>query len=113
MILALFALALIFYLALSSQRDPANAPVCEIVYDGQLVRTVPLDQDGVFSIDELPNVVFEAKEGEIAFIRSDCPDKVCILSGYLHTPGQMAACLPNRVAIRIASGSGETPDVVI
>lgn len=92
----------------------ANASMCEIIYDGKLVRTVSLDIDRIFSISQLPNVVFEVKSGEIAFIHSDCPDKVCVLSGYLHEPGQMAACLPNRVAIRITSTSeADTPDVVI
>lgn len=58
-------------------------------------------------------------DGGIAFASSDCPDKICVRSGVLRFPGQSAACLPNRVVIRLFStheaeraGNADVPDMV-
>jgi len=85
----------------SSQDDEAKA---EIYLESELVQTVSLseDKDTVFSIEGKPAVVFHLYEdGSIAFVESDCPDKVCIRSGRLHMVGQSAACLPNGMILKI------------
>jgi hypothetical protein len=91
----------------------------EIYYKSALVKTVSLTKgtEESFSIKEAPTVVFHRyADGSIAFTESDCPDKVCVKSGRLHSTGQMAACLPNFVYIKIV-GTGQSekdaPDVVI
>ncbi|HWS29472.1 MAG TPA: NusG domain II-containing protein [Clostridia bacterium] len=89
----------------------------EIYYRSQLVKTVSLSEgkEESFSIGELPNVVFHLYgDGSIAFIGSDCPDKICIRSGKLHLAGQTAACLPNEVYIKIVSAQKDpdAPDLV-
>lgn len=91
----------------------------EIYYYSKLVETVELTegQERTFSIEENKNVVFHLdKEGNIRFIQSDCPDKVCIHAGKLHIPGQSAACLPNGIVVKIVP-SGERgaddPDIVV
>lgn len=88
---------------------------CEIYVDGELVETVDLTVDKQFSIAERPEIVFEIKDHAIAFIESDCPDKVCVHSGYLGHTGQSASCLPNKTTIRIYSDNQETddPDMVV
>ena len=81
----------------------------EIYYRSELVETIPLEgAEENFSIDTLPHVVFHRyADGTIAFIESDCPDKVCIHAGRLRMVGQMAACLPNEVYMKIV---GIKPD---
>lgn len=49
------------------------------------------------------NVVLTIGEGEVAFTHSDCPDKICIRTGKLNKSGQSAACLPNRIIVRVVS----------
>lgn len=110
---ALLAAALLSYVL---YRAPAarGSGMCEVVANGHTVMTVSLGEDRVFSPPGLPEVEIEVRDGAAAFIRSDCHDKICVRSGYLRESGQMAACLPNRVAIRITRGSGgDGPDVVI
>lgn len=101
-----------------------NAPdgsgtTAEIYYKSVLVKRVDLSsgKDGSFSVDGLPNVVFhQYADGSISFVQSDCPDKICIRSGRLRLAGQMAACLPNQVYVKI-TGKGphseDAPDIVI
>ncbi|MDR1687901.1 MAG: NusG domain II-containing protein [Clostridiales bacterium] len=82
-----------------------------VIYVNQsLVKKVDLSKNGEFTLDENPRVKFSVKDGAVAFIESDCPDKVCVHSGYLKIPGQAAVCLPNRVSLRI-EGTGEAGEL--
>ncbi len=72
-----------------------------IAVDGQVVRTVDLTKDSDFALEQNPHIRFSVREGAIAFVSSDCPDRLCVHSGYLSRPGQMAACLPRRVSLTV------------
>jgi len=75
----------------------------EISHINGMIR-VPLHVNNIFTVSEtLPTVIFEVRAGQIAFIASDCPDQLCVQSGFLHRAGQMAACLPNGLILRIPS----------
>lgn len=91
----------------------------EIYYDSELVKTVDLKEEieKTFSIPQDEKVLFHLYEdGTIAFIESDCPDKVCIHAGRLGTAGQFAACLPNGIVMKIVpekERSDEDMDLII
>lgn len=90
-----------------------NSQTAEILYDNTVIETVSLDKDRTFSLDEFPNIVFEIKDGSIAFIQSDCPDKVCIHTGFINKTGQTAVCLPNKIILKLVSDSrDDAPDAV-
>ena len=40
----------------------------------------------------------------VYFDSSDCPDKVCVNTGALSKDGEWAACLPNRVFLKVTGG---------
>lgn len=96
-----------------------SGTVAEIYYQTELVKTIELTtgKEETFTIEQVPEVVFHLYEdGSIAFIESDCPDKICIQSGRLHLIGQFAACLPNQLYMKIVShGPAQTdaPDIII
>ena len=72
---------------------------------------VYLNDNRTFSVDAVPNVVFEVRDGQIAFINSDCPDQVCVRTGFLGRSGQMAACLPNNILFFVfGAGDSENDD---
>lgn len=86
--------------------------MAEIYYNNQLVETVDLNKgiDKRFSIPQKKNVVFHLyKDGSIRFEESDCPDKICIKTGKLRTIGETAACIPNKIFLKIvpADSSGD------
>lgn len=89
----------------------------EIYYGSELVKTVELktESDIRFTVPQNEDVVFRLyKDGSIAFEKSDCPDKICIRSGKLHIMGQTAACLPNKLILKIVpANSGGTNDLDI
>lgn len=91
----------------------------EIYYYSKLAKTVDLTdgQERTFSIAEEDDVVLKLDgEGNIQFIQSDCPDKVCIHSGKLHMVGQSAACLPNGIVVKIVpwgERGEDDPDIIV
>lgn len=90
-----------------------KAAKAEIYYDSQLVQTVDLTAgvDRRFSIAQNKNVVFHVfKDGSICFEESDCPDKICIKAGKLHTIGESAACLPNKIVMKIVAKDQRSAD---
>ena len=89
--------------------EPARA---EILLDGTVAAAVPLNRNQVFSIPQRPQVRLEVRDGRCAFIHSDCPDQICVNTGFIGTPGLTAACLPNRMVLRIAGDGGDAPDIV-
>lgn len=91
---------------------PAKA---EIYYGSELVKTVMLNTgtDERFTVPEDEDVVFHLyADGSICFEESDCPDHICINSGRLHTVGQSAACLPNKLILKIVPMNEHTKDDV-
>ena len=100
----LIALALLIYAA--GAPPGRNADRAEISVAGRVEQTVELSRDREFSLPRNPGVRFAVKDGAIAFIESDCPDKTCVRNGFLRRPGQMAACLPNRVFLTVKGADG-------
>jgi len=89
-----------------------------IYFENKLVEVVSLNtgKEYDFSVAGHEDVVFHVyADGSIAFVHSDCPDKVCINAGKQKLSGQSAACLPNGLVLRIAplGDGGDDPDVVI
>ncbi|MDR3238474.1 MAG: NusG domain II-containing protein [Clostridiales bacterium] len=74
---------------------------CEILVENRAVQTISLRKDAMFTLPERPGIVLQVKDHAIAFRESDCPDKICVHTGTISRPGQMAACLPNQTVIRI------------
>lgn len=44
--------------------------------------------------------------GRIRVSEADCPDKICVHTGYIHAPGIPIVCMPNKLVVRIV---GDAP----
>ena len=75
----------------------------EIRMYGEIVKTISLDEDVIFSLAGHSAIQFIVQNGRIAFYKSDCPDQICVRNGFLHIAGQSSVCLPNRVALFIVN----------
>ncbi len=107
-ILTLIIFAALFLLIINSKN---NADVYyEIIYDGEVIASSDLLQNKSFSSEINPDVVFEIRDGKIAFIHSDCPDKICVNTGFISKPSEAAVCMPNKLMIRIKSRN-DTADI--
>lgn len=48
-------------------------------------------------------------EGGARVLSSPCPLKICVRAGRLERPGQVAACVPNRVAVTLTGEGAGSP----
>lgn len=98
LIAAIVICALVFFLPFKSANTTAI-----ITVDGKTVKEIDLKnaQDGVFTLDEAPDVTLEIKDGKIAFVNAKCCDGLCEKRGFLFRAGDTAACLPNRTVITV------------
>lgn len=77
----------------------------EVYVENKLYNTYPLDKDQKINIKEkngrINNIHIHDKGVEMT--KSNCPDKVCIHTGFIDKPGQSIVCLPHKINIKIIS----------
>lgn len=60
-----------------------------------------IDYDGKY-----PGTI-EVNGGKVRFHQAECPDQVCVETGWISKPGQIAVCLPAGVIIKIEGENDE------
>jgi len=101
---ALLAAAAFYIIGIRAEQEAV--PHCSVIYNRQPVLTLELTENRTISFSDLPQVRFIVHNGSIAFLESDCPDQICVNTGFIGTPGQSAACLPNRIVLAIEGDGG-------
>ena len=66
---------------------------------GQEDIRVDLGTDKKLPLPWNENVIIIVENGQVAFLSSDCPDQICVNTGFIGHSGRRAVCLPNRVAV--------------
>ena len=75
---------------------------------------LPLNQDQITHVKgPLGLTEIEVKKGRARIVRSPCKNKVCIKSGYIRYADRLAACIPNRIVVRIVGKSHRGVDAVV
>lgn len=100
--LALAALSSLLFLLRGGDVRPAG-PVAVIQVNGEELMRIELEKagDGAFSIADTAGkqITFEIRDHAIRFLSSDCPDKICVHSGFQRRDGDVACCLPNQTVL--------------
>ncbi len=75
-------------------------------------KTFSLAENTEFSFESNGyRLTLKTQNGQIYIESSDCPDKTCVHSGRISRQGQMIACVPAEVTLRI-TGEGGAYDFV-
>lgn len=72
-----------------------------------------LSQPSEFSVsgaDDL-TLTIQIENGRVRVSHSDCPDRLCVHSGWLSQSGQAAVCVPAAVSVRIIGGEAAVDGV--
>ncbi len=84
-----------------------------IYKDGRVVQTIPLRpgyrQELRLGAAERYNLIM-AEDGRIRVAEADCPDQLCVRTGWISVAPQQIVCLPYRVVIRLESSSATDID---
>lgn len=104
--------ALLFFFMYGGKSEKLRA---EIIYNGDVVMEIDLQnaENQIFTLKENPNVSFEIKDGKIAFVDVNCPDKLCERNGFLSRPNETSICLPNRTTLNIKANGREEIDIMV
>jgi len=92
------------------KNDAGGHKIAVIKQDNKVIREIDLDR-----VEEPERITLTGKynnkilveKGRIRFEESDCPDLVCVHTGWLDERGSSAACLPNKVVVVIQGGNNE------
>ena len=98
---------------------PTSGSVAKIYLDGELIRSIDLSEvtEGYeFTVQSERGVnVVRVEKGRICVKEADCPDKVCVHSGWLKNSAAPICCLPHKLVIKIekdGDAGDDVPDAV-
>lgn len=66
------------------------------VYKGNLAEDRKVTIKGAYG-----DVRIQIKNGKVAVVYADCPNKVCVRTGWRSLSGETIICVPNQVIVRI------------
>jgi len=76
-----------------------------ITLKGEVIHRISLsDVKESYTIDVEGSTVLVEK-GRICMLEADCPDRLCVKSGYTSGPSKPIVCLPKQIVINITSAS--------
>ena len=117
----MLALVLCVAASLWLDRRSAGGAVANIYVDGVCVLSVDLSELAAPESCIIPNGlgvnVIEMERGRIRVAEADCPDQVCVRSGWLSDSASPIVCLPHKLVIRLeadakAPANETAPDAV-
>jgi len=100
---------------LSFYKENTAEKTAVITQNGVVLRKIRLDLvtepiDIEYGGDYPGKIV--AEKDKIRFYHADCPDQVCVNTGWITRPGQIAVCLPAGVIIKIEGGHSDF-DIIV
>ena len=99
-VLLAIALLPMLYVKLWFSEGPGHQ--AEIRLGKASVQLVLLDHPRQIELQgPLGKSVLEVRDHRIRFLASPCKSKICIHGGWLKEAGEIVACLPNRISVRI------------
>lgn len=109
LILAVVLLLSFFCWLAFSLGGSQNAASATIMQNGETITTVMLDHHEILTIEgDLGTSTIEIAPNRIRMQEAPCPDHTCVKTGWIYHSGQIIACVPNRIIIRI---QGDNPPV--
>jgi hypothetical protein len=109
-----FAAFLSFFIMKNTVRQ--GKPVAVITQHGVEIGRISLeDVTGrkEIKIEGEYNELIVAEKGRICFMEADCPDRVCVNTGWISRPGQVATCLPAGVVVKIIGTDDGEVDIYL
>ena len=108
----LFALNIFLFAQVDLGNRAGSWVVIEV--DHKEVERLPLSQNRIVHVTgPIGETEVEIKDGKARVVKSPCNKKLCIKSGYIQYADRFAACLPNRVVVRVLGGAHRGIDAVL
>lgn len=84
--------------------NSGKAATVQVFVGDKLYRELPLNKDTTLEVNENNGKnTIKIHDNGVEMTFADCPDKVCVKTGYINKPGQSIVCLPHKVNVKIIS----------
>lgn len=112
LIACLFAANLALFSGIDYTRTAGDWVVIEV--SQKEVQRLPLKENRLVHVEgPLGETEVQIQDGKARILKSPCSRKLCIKSGYIQYADRIAACLPNRVVVRILGSTYRGIDAVV
>ncbi|MCF8721205.1 MULTISPECIES: NusG domain II-containing protein [Nitrospina] len=112
LIACLFAANLALFSGIDYTRTAGDWVVIEV--SQKEVKRLPLKKNQLVHVEgPLGETEVQIQDGKARILKSPCSRKLCIKSGYIQYADRIAACLPNRVVVRILGSTYRGIDAVV
>ena len=78
----------------------------------QINLSTAINQEIIVNSEYGTNTI-EIKDGKIRIKEADCPDKVCVRTGWTDSPALPIVCLPHKVTVTIKKEKNDGIDAVV
>lgn len=109
-ILAVLIVAGLFYIINQVRINNMNTDqlYVEISVDGELYKRVNINEEEEFRIDGTNGYnIVKVHDNGVEIVEADCPDKICVKTGFIDQVGKTIVCLPHKIYIEIVGGEDE------
>lgn len=85
-----------------------------ITVDGKEYKTLDLNTDTKLNIGHNNGDYnsIEIKDGVVAMMDANCPDKLCVKHAKIHYNGETIVCLPHKIVLQIINGEDNGIDMI-
>ena len=112
LVACLFALTIFLFAQVDLGNRAGSWVVIEV--DNKEVERLPLSLNRIVHVTgPIGETEVEIKDGKARVRKSPCNKKLCIKFGYIQYADRFAACLPNRVVVRVLGGAHRGIDAVL
>lgn len=95
-------------------RGAENGPSIVVVEGPKGRTTLPLSENTTVDAEGSTGTVTVLVQGGAVCVRdAECPDHVCVDTGWIESRGRVIACVPNGVTVRVESRGMEGLDAVV
>jgi hypothetical protein len=85
----------------------------EIYVNKKLYETVSLNEEKTITINQDGKInVVHVHDGGVEIEDANCPDDVCVKTGFVNTKSRGIVCIPHKVQVKIVGGDGDTIDIM-
>ena len=83
-------------------RPAAPGQTATVRQENQVLLTIPLEEEQEYSLRPWGiDMTIEVSRSRARVSHSNCPDHICVDTGWLELSGQTAVCMPNRVTLTL------------
>jgi len=108
-LILIFGLMSLF--AVNWLKKPGDRVIIEV--NGQELQRLDLDSSQNITVTgPIGNTTIKIDHGAVRVVSSDCPAKICVLTGNIRHAGEIIVCVPNKVVVKVAGKTENQFDVI-